>query len=241
MNTDIRYLIIGRGRLAKHMAAYLKQSHISYTTWNRTDDFSALETSVSNATHVLILISDAAIVPFYEKNLDGIQASCIHMSGTLQDDRIVGAHPMMTFASELYSLAEYQKIHFATSEAKSISEILPGLNNSSTFLTAGEKKAYHAWCVISGNFPQILWAEALKHFSALKIPAAALNLYLQKNLDNFKLAPETALTGPLVRNDMQTMQDNLKSLSPAHQELYLAFTKLKISQDEFTSLKESLK
>jgi 2-dehydropantoate 2-reductase len=76
---------------------------------------------------------------------------------------------------------------------------------------------------MSGNFPQILWRECLSGFENLGVPHEAFTLYLQKNIENFTANPKQSLTGPLARNDVQTIEKNLAALPPSLKKLYQAF------------------
>ncbi|MCL2474267.1 MAG: DUF2520 domain-containing protein, partial [Alphaproteobacteria bacterium] len=92
------------------------------------------------------------------------------------------------------------------------------------------KPLYHALCVMSGNFPNILWNSCLNVFKSLNIPQEAAFLYLQKTLENFCKDPKNSLTGPLVRNDKDTIDKNLTALSPNMRDVYKAFVKFYFNQ-----------
>jgi predicted short-subunit dehydrogenase-like oxidoreductase (DUF2520 family) len=80
-------------------------------------------------------------------------------------------------------------------------------------------------CVIAGNFPQLLWKGISDRFEQqFALPATLLHPYLQQLAENFIRAPQAALTGPLTRNDRQTIERNIDALAgDPLQELYAAF------------------
>ena len=77
-----------------------------------------------------------------------------------------------------------------------------------------DKARYHAMCVMAGNFSQILWKSVSDRFEQqFELPAESLHPYLKQLVSNFVDHPETALTGPLARNDLQTIERNLNALN----------------------------
>ena len=221
-------LLIGSGRLAKHLlhwnALLIKPNQIK--TWNRSEDPKVLKQFLDESTAVWLAISDSAISPFFEQHLIHYNGNVIHFSGALHDSRMKCAHPLMTFPNELMPDSTYQQIYFALTGASTLSEVLPGFTNSSFVLPEKEKPLYHALCVVAGNFPQLLWNEIDQKRNALKIPETAFNVYLQQSLNNFMKLKSSALTGPLVRNDLETIAKNTKALANTKlQSIYTAFVK----------------
>jgi predicted short-subunit dehydrogenase-like oxidoreductase (DUF2520 family) len=232
----VNYAIIGGGRLARHFSQYFHLMEVPHTRWAR-DRHSAFNTSglcdaeqrlratVRKADCVLLLVSDNAIgavlkdYPFlYEKQL-------IHCSGALCFPGIIGAHPLMTFADDLYGLDVYQSVPFMIEAGHSFIELFPDLSNPHFSIKAEDKARYHAMCVMAGNFSQVLWKSVSDRFEQqLELPAATLRPYLKQVTDNFINSPQTSLTGPLPRNDQETIMRNLQALDgDPLQDLYNAF------------------
>ena len=240
----VNYAIVGGGRLARHFSQYFQLLEIPHTRWAR-DRHSAFNTfelrdaeqrlreTVRKADHVLLLVSDNAIgavlkeYPFlYEKQL-------IHCSGALCFPGITGAHPLMTFADKLYGLDTYQSVPFMIEAGHSFNDLFPDLPNPHFSIKVEDKARYHAMCVMAGNFSQILWKSVSDRFEQqLELPAGTLQPYLKQVTDNFINSPETALTGPLPRNDQQTIMRNLQALDgDPLQDLYNAFIRFYQSTD----------
>lgn len=217
-------LIVGAGRVATHLKGYLGMKGVPFLTWNRRehamDDLAAL---LDKAGSVLLLIKDNAIAPFRDRHLASFDGLVAHFSGALNVTGIESFHPLMTFGPSPYPLSFYEKIFFAVSSEEKFRACFPDLPNPAFALRDQDKAFYHALCVMSGNFPQILWQACLPSFNALGVPQEAVALYLQKNLENFLADPARSLTGPLARGDAETIEKNLAALPSELGALYRAF------------------
>lgn len=208
------YLIVGNGRVAKQVKHYFSLSHISFSTWNRAESISTLNQKSQEATHILLLISDGAIDDFAKKHFTNCKATLIHFSGSLVSDIVFGAHPLMTFSSELYSLEQYHAIPFVIDEnAPDFASLLPGFSNKHVRINKSQKAKYHALCVLAGNFSCLLWQALFKTFvDEFNIPQETAYPYLKQQMQNLISDADTALTGPLVRNDKETIKRNITAL-----------------------------
>lgn len=220
------YLIIGNGRLARHFQHYFNLLSLPYSTWHRGESPEVLQQKVAGASHILILISDAAIEGFIQTHLASANSMLIHFSGSLATDLAIGAHPLFGFHSGTYSLLTYQSIPFVIDhDAPDFESLLPGLHNAHSRLHKNQKAKYHALCVMSGNFSCLLWQ---KYFKTLEdefhLPVSIAYPYLQQQTQNLIQDATHALTGPLVRDDQITIQKNIDALSgDPFKALYEAF------------------
>ena len=214
MQGSFQYLIIGNGRVARHMKHYLALLNLPALHWHRQYSLDDLHVKLTHSTHVLLLINDDAIVDFHQQYLANDNHLCLHFSGSLLCTSIIGAHPLMTFAHELYSLATYQSIPFILDEkAPEFACILPGLNNPHARIKAAQKAKYHALCVMAGNFSCLLWQKLFKTLeNEFNINANYAKPYLTQITENLLKNPDSILTGPLVRGDKKTIQRNLQAL-----------------------------
>ncbi len=208
-------LLVGSGRLAKHLIYWnnLNKQPSPLLVWDRSQSEDDLHRMLKQVNHVWLAVSDSSIVPFFEKHLHHSNILITHFSGALYDKRIKSAHPLMSFPHQLLEPEIYQKIGFAITGAQSLESLMPGFKNTFFKVEAKNKALYHALCVVAGNFPQLLWAEASDHFQALNVPEESYHLYLSQILQNFLTLRQKALTGPLVRNDQQTLEKNEFSLA----------------------------
>lgn len=225
-NSSFSYLIIGSGRVARHLGYYLHLLNQHFETWDRSQDPHALARKVAKSSHVLLAISDSALLGFYRQHLAGHDKVIVHFSGAHHFEDMIAAHPLMTFGPELYDLSFYQKIHFTVTGAGSLQEAIPVFANPFSVLPPEQKARYHSYCVLGGNFVTLLVTKMLQGFSEMSIPAEAAHLYVEKILANTFQNPTQALTGPLVRKDTETVKANLQALSEdSYLPVYEAFLK----------------
>lgn len=235
----LNYAIVGGGRLARHFSRYFQLLNVPHQCWARNagssfnsfrtaDAEQRLRQTLAGTDRVLLLVPDHAIeellgqFPFLnEKRL-------IHCSGALSIPGVAAAHPLMTFAGPLYDLDLYRSIPFVLEKGQDFSELFPSLPNPSFNLDIKDKARYHAMCVIAGNFPQLLWKEVLDRFERqFEWPGGILEPYLKQVTANFLQDPQAALTGPLVRNDHDTIERNMLALNDDPlQPVYQAFVNL---------------
>lgn len=219
------YLVIGQGRVARHFLHYFSLLNLPVAHWHR----GLPPSSLPDAPRILVLVSDRAIEKVIDENLQGKKGVKIHFSGALATPKAFGAHPLMTFGTELYALEKYRNIPFIIDDnAPALEDLLPGLPNPHARLDPEKKAKYHAMCVLSGNFTCILWQ---KMFESLQkefhIPAAAAHLYLQQQAENLVRDYKNALTGPLARGDEDTIARNIAALEgDPFQDIYKTFVKV---------------
>lgn len=230
------YLIIGSGRLARHLNRYfelLGDDHIQWKRWSRKEnsleELQTLLMSVNSSTtmRVLLAISDAAIEPFYNQHLKEKNIKALHFSGLKSFSNFPAAHPLMSFGNSFFDLTTYERIHFSISGVQHLQEILPELKNPFTILPADRKPYYHSLCVLGGNFTQILIKKMILSLQAMNIPPEASALYLEQilinTLQDLKSNPTPLSSiahmdaylpssGPLVRKDLETLQLHQKAL-----------------------------
>lgn len=232
MKTDLKtILIVGSGRLATHLNHWVTLQNSEFTNfkilnWDRGQDPHLIRTFIQQSDLVWLAISDSALVSFYEKYLLGFDHfKVVHFSGALHDPRMLCAHPLMTFGLEIYADEIYNKIQFAITGCKTLSEVLPGFQNQYFTLPAEQKPLYHALCVVSGNLPQLLWTETSKVSQKNNIPFSAFELLMRQSLENFLMDGEKALTGPFARHDMTTIEKNKNALPDSLKNIYSQFQK----------------
>ncbi len=230
------YAIVGGGRLARHFSEYFRLLEIPHSRWTRDhrsafnsfaspDAERRLQATVREADRVLLLVADDSIVAVLRQYPFLHEKCVIHCSGSLGIPGVAGAHPLMTFSDQLYLLETYRRIPFVLEAGSSFTQLFPGLPNPHFVIDAADKSRYHAMCVIAGNFPQLLWKGISDRFEQqFALPATLLHPYLQQLAENFIRAPQSALTGPLTRNDRQTIERNIDALAgDPLQDLYAAF------------------
>lgn len=219
-----QYLIVGNGRTAKHFTHYLRALDLTFYQWRRGD--SHLNELTQAVDRALLLISDKSIEPFVEANEFLKAKMLIHFSGAMSFDFAFSAHPLNTFGEDLYPIEVYKQTPFIVdSHAPPFEQLLPGFKNPHFKIDQNKKDLYHALCVMSGNFTTLLWQCAFRKFERdLGLPKSALFTYLNQVKENLIANSDTALTGPLTRDDSATIKRNLDALEgTAEQALYKSF------------------
>jgi len=239
------YALLGDGRLARHLRRYLDLLDLPHSGWARNPESPAnthtdadaetrLRKTVAPASHVLLLVSDDAIANVVRRYPFLHDHTLVHCAGALSLPGIAGAHPLMTFAGDGYTLDEYRRIPFLVESGHDFGSILPGLPNPHHGVPVAQKALYHALCVIAGNFPQMLWSAVAERLEGdLDLPPEILAPYLRRTLENWLSTPDAALTGPLARGDDATVARNLAALEgDPLQDLYRAFQRLHSQSDQ---------
>ena len=101
------YGLIGRGRVATHMARYLKLEAQPFLSWHRGEGV-APEEALAIADIMLLAISDDALASFLADHPELRNRPTVHFSGSLTLKGAHGLHPLMTFGPEPYSLETYR-------------------------------------------------------------------------------------------------------------------------------------
>lgn len=220
-------LIIGNGRLAKHLNFYFNLLGIAPQTWNRSHNREELNSLLETRPIVALAIKDDALNDFRQEYLQSYPGTVVHFSGAKSLTGAVCAHPLFTFSDELYDLPTYKKIPFAVTGIAHVQEVFSFINNPSFIVSPEQKSLYHACAVASGNFINLLVRhthDVLK--DSLHISLDHFAPYLEQSLANAIKNPQNSLTGPFVRKDVQTIQAHLQALqSHPLQEIYRSFLK----------------
>lgn len=211
---DAPYLLVGGGRLARHLDRYLDLLGIARTGWVREDGPEELARRAADARAVLLLVPDDAIEPFVAEHDDRLgSAPRVHFSGTRRVPGVAGCHPLGSFGPVLLPESVYRSIHFVTDpDGPGFAELFPDLENPHSEIPAGARVRYHAAAVLSGNFTAMLWRRAARTFEELGLPESAWTTYLETVAHNVRADVEASVTGPVVRGDAGTIAAHLEEL-----------------------------
>lgn len=214
----LNYLIIGNGRLARHLSFYFSSLGIKYQIWARNKNTPAELLAFSKtATRILLAISDKAVDSFILSYPHIPQNKWVHLSGALSLPGIYSAHPLGSFGEKLNPIKWYSEIFFIVEKQVglkkiSFSALLPGLPNPSAEISNHDKPYYHSLCVMSNNFSTILFQKLFAGLEQdLNIPKKAAYGYLKQTVFNLEHS-QNPLTGPLARQDWGTIEKNKQAL-----------------------------
>jgi hypothetical protein len=229
MATSIKpYGIVGGGRLAKSFVAYFRFRNIPFLQWTR-DSLIPPAMALRGCGTVLILIKDDQIESFIVDHLDSKEFDhFVHCSGSLITPFAHSWHPLTAFPADGMAPADFEKVPFiGVQGSPAFSDVMPTLPHKSYVMSAADRPLYHASCVMAGNFATILWQRFYRDLERMGLDADLGEIYLKSILKNFLEAPESALTGPLVRQDFSTIIANLRAIkNDARFAIYQAFLKL---------------
>ncbi|WP_440682306.1 DUF2520 domain-containing protein [Cysteiniphilum halobium] len=207
------YGIIGNGRLARHIQFYFKLKNIPHTVWHR-QQAEPPENIISQSDIILVVINDDAIDSFLDKHPRLNDKLCVHFSGSLVSPYALSYHPLMTFSLELQDLDFYQNLLFVGEDnSPRFDDIFPQLSNPFIHIPQTKKAYYHALCVMANNFTTLLWQKFFNEMTTtFNASLKDLKPYLKQTLLNLNTDYHNALTGPLKRQDLQTIKHNLNAL-----------------------------
>ena len=226
----LRPLLLGRGKLARHLHHYLNLLNIPHEVWENARDLQnqGLKDKLNRSNLIWILVSHT----LQSLRTDPVDSNVcwMHASAANTIPGMLTLHPLMTFGPELYPPQTYEVIpftHFNEEQSQPsllFSDFLEVLPNPKKPMPLAERAFYHAACVMMSNFPQILWnAVTQKTEKNLQLSKKDFEPILRQTLENFFTLGESALTGPLVRNDQATQEKNIHALNPDFAQLYRSF------------------
>lgn len=234
---ELTYGLIGDGKLASHFVHYLELKKLPFKQWSRRlfndNKVSNIQSHLSNCDYIIVLLKDDIIESFIESSdflkIKQKSGKLIHCSGSLVMKQVQSFHPLMTFSDELYSIDTYESISFISETNKiSFDEVFPELQNKSFEIESSKKELYHALCVLGGNFTTMLWQKVLTEMKLLGIEESAVVPYMQQTISNLEKNYQDALTGPLARKDLKTIEKNINSLrNDPYKDVYKSFVKTK--------------
>jgi predicted short-subunit dehydrogenase-like oxidoreductase (DUF2520 family) len=241
-NTPFRPLLLGRGKLARHLHHLLTLKGIPHsihldarTLSDQSNGFdSGFLQKASLSTHVWLLVSDHALgslSQIIQEKLPGI--AILHSSAATPVPGAVTIHPLMTFGPDLYEVAIYDRIpltlfreeleHAPSGGKIPIEGFLGRLPNPVRILRDHERTRYHLSCVMFSNLSLLLW-EAARRSAPASFSASDYEPILLQTALNFFRSGLSALTGPLARGDTPTIESHLRGLKATpEQDLYEAF------------------
>jgi len=146
----------------------------------------------------------------------------VHFSGANHYPGIFGVHPFASFSHTLFDVEFYRKMLFVCEVGTPFSDLFPQFRNPVVFLKPEQKARYHAQCVLLANGLAVLLngsqreLESISGISSRDI--SRFNESVSQNVLGATQAPDLldALTGPIVREDEETVATNLASLEKSH-------------------------
>jgi len=235
--------VIGMGKVGTTLARlYIERGYTIAATSSRGTSVSAHEV-VRAADLTLICVPDDAIpsivlsIVAHESNLS--EKAVVHTSGahnariidwlTRQGARVGSLHPAYPFADVESAVTGLIGATFAIEAVDErlkrwLSDLVSAVDGHVIWLTADQKALYHAALCIASNYTVTLYDIAhglLQGLGATQTSVdQALSVLMAGTVHNLqtKGIPD-ALTGPLVRGDIQTINAHLAALEAVHTDI----------------------
>lgn len=238
--------------------------------FTKTKQYDSISELVYESDAVFLTVPDGAISSVFEelKEFDLTDKLICHCSGAMtakeafpgiKDTGAYGysIHPLFPIHSKYDTYRELKDAFFCLEgDSRHMDfwqEVLQSLGSSVRAISSESKVKYHAACTIGSNLVCALIQESINlmkscgftYSSALE----ALTPLVECNIRNLlKEGPTKALTGPVERNDVSTIQKHLECFdTQSEKDLYrgLCLELIKIAQDKhpqtnYTKLKDLL-
>jgi predicted short-subunit dehydrogenase-like oxidoreductase (DUF2520 family) len=248
--------IVGGGRMGRGLAGALSEAGEAVTLWSRREALGAVEGAVAGAGTVLLAVPDDAIAEVARQLSAGaaIVASqtVLHLSG-LHDRRALRAldasgaalgsfHPLQTISDPALAASSWRGAYAALEgDARAVAEgrRLAGLLGlTAVEIPSSAKATYHAGAVVASNYVVVLASIAARFAAEAGVdPNLAERIYrpmLRGAADNLqRQSPSQALTGPVRRGDVATLQAHLEAIPLEDRRLYalLGLEALKLARE----------
>ena len=214
-----------------------KDSSVYAASLTGSKNFSNIEELVKKSNVIIISSPDDEIREVWETiSKFSIQNKIIcHCSGSLSSEiffdasskgaSVCSIHPILAISSKENSYKDlYQAFFTLEGQDKAVeffSSVLKSKKNKYKVLSSREKTKYHISSVFISNLIIAMGSISIKllddyNFSQEEALAALKSLAMG-NMDKlFTLGPQDALTGPVERNDLGTVERHLKALDHDH-------------------------
>ncbi|MGL4772665.1 MAG: Rossmann-like and DUF2520 domain-containing protein, partial [Clostridium sp.] len=201
---------------------------------------------------IFITVSDSAVKEVFEQisHLNIRDKIIINTSGSLSSkvlENSCGAyfyslHPIFPFSQKETPVKELEKAVFSLEGEEEklnlVKTLIESIGNK-VILLKGEKEKYHLACSIASNLQLALIKIACDYLNevgfSLEEGKEAIFPLIFQNLNNIKNKSfEDAITGPIVRGDLNTIYSHLGALNEEHMELYCTLSRelVKVSKSK---------
>ncbi|MFI3201541.1 MAG: DUF2520 domain-containing protein [Eubacteriales bacterium] len=227
--------------------------------FTQTTYFDTISDVVLNSDMIFITVSDSYIKDVWDemKQLEFNNKIFCHCSGVLSSEVFdnveqynsygCSVHPMLAINSKYTSYHDLKNAFFTLEGDKT--EVLEELfiENNTAVIRADQKSKYHASAVFASNLVLSVLTMSTDLIEQCGFTAEqatqALNPIIENNIHNYlREGIHKALTGPVARNDVQTVATHIAALSGDELEVYRILTKklMLIPKHDFTNMKKEL-
>ena len=219
-----------------------EESVESAATFTKTKAFDSVQQLVKKSDVLFITTPDDAIASVWEQlKKETIYGKIIcHFSGSLSSELFSGReelgvsacsiHPMYAFSNKFTSYQQLNSVLFTMEGDKKALEQMSSLfhitGNEVCIISPDKKVTYHAAASMVSNMMIGLYEQSIRLLEDCGFEREAARTLVKPlvsgNVQSFlEKSPEEALTGPIERNDLETVRKHLSVLSGRQRELYV--------------------
>ncbi len=140
--------------------------------------------------------------------------------------RVGALHPLQSFPSSTVGLERLQGAWAAVAGDPEVTEIAHLLGLRTFELGDSDRIRYHTAGVVASNHLVALLGQVERLAVSCGVPFEAFAPLVLASVQNaFSLGPSRALTGPVQRGDLATVEQHLRELDPAERDAYRALAR----------------
>jgi predicted short-subunit dehydrogenase-like oxidoreductase (DUF2520 family) len=201
----------------------------------------ALVSNVARGAELVIVATpDRAIDQVLLAAEPGIEpgALVIHLAGSRGVDvfapllerrsgvRVGAMHPLQSFPSTTIGLERLAGAWAAVAGDPAVADLARELGMQPFELADADRGRYHAAAVVASNHLVALLGQVERLAASCSVPFEAFAPLVFGSVQNaFALGPADALTGPVSRGDLTTVEQHLRDLDPAERDAYRALAR----------------
>jgi predicted short-subunit dehydrogenase-like oxidoreductase (DUF2520 family) len=140
--------------------------------------------------------------------------------------RVGALHPLQSFPSASIGLERLRGAWAAVAGDPEVAELARALGLRPFELADADRGRYHAAAVVASNHLVALLGQVERLAASCSVPFEAFAPLVLASVQNaFALGPAAALTGPVARGDLTTVEQHLRDLDPAERDAYRALAR----------------
>ena len=142
------------------------------------------------------------------------------------DIRVGALHPLQSFPSTSIGLDRLPGSWAAITGDAQVEDLADLLEVRPFWISDGDRERYHAAAVVASNHLVALLGQVERMAAAAGVPFAAFAPLIDASVDNaFEMGPRAALTGPVARGDLATVEAHLAAMDPGERDAYRALAR----------------
>jgi len=142
------------------------------------------------------------------------------------DVRVGALHPLQSFPSATMGVERVRGAWAAVAGDAQTEELAVALGMRPFALPDAERPLYHAAAVVASNHLVALLGQVERLAASAGVPFEAFAPLVRSSVANaFGVGPARALTGPVSRGDLATVEEHLRTLDPGERDSYRALAR----------------